>query len=166
MVGRAQGGEAHVRHLGDVLGDVDVVQGYRGQHLVGATGQALQHGGGFVGMRRLAEDLAVDGDGGVGRQHRAQRHAAQGQHLPGERPLFARHPLHIVERRFAGALGLADVGPRAGIGTQAEQFEFDADLAQQFAPARAFRSEVDFFVEEFHGEGSRLPRLCDRGGFG
>jgi hypothetical protein len=90
----------------------DVVQGDRGQHLVGAAGQALQHGGGFVGVGRLAEDLAVDGDGGVGRQHRTQRHAAQGQHLPGELALFARHPRHIVERRFAGRSASLTSGPR------------------------------------------------------
>jgi hypothetical protein len=62
------------------------MHGHRGQHLVRAARQAFQHGDGFVDIGRLAEDLAVDGDGGVGRQHRTQRHAAQVQHFQANAP--------------------------------------------------------------------------------
>ena len=41
-----------------------------GQHLVSAAGQALQHALAIAPIRGLAENLAVEHHGGVGRQHR------------------------------------------------------------------------------------------------
>ena len=149
-LGRAEGGEAHVRHLRDLLGHVLGMHGHRGQHLVGAPRQALQHGDRFSVIRRLAEDVAVDGDGGVGGQDRAQRLAPLQQDVEGESALGPGHARHVIVDVFARQHVLADVDRAARVAAQQHQFEVDPDLAQQFAPARALGCEVDFVVLVFH----------------
>jgi hypothetical protein len=93
---------------------------------------------------RLAQDQVVDHHGGIGRKQRAMRQLAQDHGLLGAVELGAGDAGDVVQRGFAGQHALVDflVGEH--------QFEIDADLAQQFAAARAFRGEIDFVVRLFH----------------
>jgi hypothetical protein len=112
------------------------VHGHRGQHLVAAARQQLQHAAASVACP-ACRGCAVDGDRGVGRQH-GPRHIAQLDHAVGEMGFFMRHARHVVERGFAAAL-LRHVHAAPAIAAQ-QQLEIDADLAQQFAPARALEA--------------------------
>ena len=145
---RRQHAEAHFGHLRDLALEGGAAYRNRGEHLVRAARQLIEHGRGFRRVGGLAEDMAVDGDGGVGSEHGARREVAAAQQVVREPGLFQRHAGHVRQRRFAGQHFFGHVGAARAVRAQQQQFEIDAHLAQQFAPARALGSEIDFFIDQ------------------
>jgi len=109
---------------------------------------------------RLADDIAIDLEGGVGGEDRAQEQLA---------PQHAAHPglglgqceaFDVALDRLVGQGGLVDVGIFAALaGAEDEHVEIDPDLAQQVAAAGALGGEVDA-RRECHGRacGARRRR--------
>ena len=58
--------EGDARDFGGYLGVLCGDDGDAGDDAMGAAGEETQHAGGVGGVFRLAEDLVVEGDGGVG----------------------------------------------------------------------------------------------------
>lgn len=111
----------------------------------------------------LAEDRAIDRDGGIGNEDRRWPVAAG--HAAGVRRLGLRyrHAAHIGLGRFAGAFGLQRFG--VFVGARQEQLEAYAELAQQFLAAWALRGEVDERVKRGGGRrrfGHRRSREAPR----
>ena len=95
---------------------------------------------------RFAQDGAIHGDGGVGRQDGQQGksgHAPLGEPLPGHVGLGHRDPQHIIQRPLPGKGRLVHVGVAFAALAQRHHFEVHPDLAQQLAAAWTARGQVD-----------------------
>jgi len=124
-----------------------MLHGHRRVHLMQASRQARQHGGGVLTIGRLAEDGALQFDHGIRTQHRKAQQAAQFHGTPAAGGLFDRHALREIGRRLAGMRNFDDVDA-ADDAPQRQHVEGNSDLLQQFAPARRLRSQVDAFINQ------------------
>jgi len=107
--------------------------GEKGQHALGV---------GLVGG--LAEDLAREGDGGVGGEHGLPlQAAAHHDALPRGIDLEAGHAAHVVVGLLAGLDVLARFAVVAVALAEEQRLELDADLLQQLAAAGATGGKVD-----------------------
>jgi len=96
------------------------------------------------GIRIPDDDVtAVDDDFGVRREDRLWRQFATAHPMPADGGLGARDALDVFERSFVLARDFDDVASSPRSLAQQQLLEFDTDLAQQFLPARAFRSQID-----------------------
>jgi hypothetical protein len=114
-----------------------------------AAGKPRQDRDGIGFVARLADDLAVEVERGVGGQHRARDDGATRDEVGAEFGLGARHALHVGFRRLAGQPVFADFRVVARRQAEQQQVEAHADLRQQFAAARASRGKVNAWID--HG---------------
>jgi hypothetical protein len=124
----------HVDRRGGDLGGRALVEAQRDArvHVVATARHRGEHRAGLRGVGRLAEDGAVDVDGGVGRDHeraRVDRHGGR---------LLAAEAGHVGDRILAVEDGLVDVG--------GAHREHDPELVEQFAAARRTRRQDDRHV--------------------
>jgi len=132
-LGRREIAQADVAAADARCGSVRVHQRDRGVDLVGATREPLQHRAGLRCIGRLAEDLALERDRRVRRQHGPS--LVRRQPLPQRARLGFGQPQHVGRRRFVGMRGLIERhGP---------DFVGNADLPQQFAAAWRGGGEQD-----------------------
>ena len=86
-----------------------------------------------------------------------RRETAQGYLMPAQRGLGAGKPQHVSRREFSRERRFVDVRSMAFL---REQFvERNTELVQQFAPARAARSEVDAALSVCHNADERAGRI-------
>ena len=110
-----------------------------GQDGVGAAGIAPQHGGGLGPVRRLAENMAIQGDGGIRRQDRPgwQPAAGLGEHA-----------------RFRLAAGQSQDVIQGGLVRQRRLVHIGAAGCGAPRPARGLRGEVKMLEgRRAHDEG-------------
>ena len=118
-----------------------IVDGDGGMNFVAAARQALQHAAGVVEVARLADDLAVERERGVGSKNRAQRHVTHAQQREAVGGLGAGEAVDVGAHRFVGERGFVDTAfARRALWHQWQ--EVHADLVQQFAAAGAGRGEI------------------------
>lgn len=125
-------GEGEKADCGDFGGDFDAFggdDGNAGDDAMGATGEQTQDAGCFGGAIGLAEDVAVECDGGIG----AEDHRRWGRVIDGE----------LVEDGLCFVAGeTSDVGDGVFIGegifrdVSGMDFEKEAGLGKEFAAAR------------------------------
>jgi len=101
---------------------------------VAAARQSPEHRGGVFVIARLAQDVAVDDDGGVGAEDDGvgRRRAAR-QYRQGRQRFLAGETTDVGLRRFARADRFVDVG--------GDDIEFESCRAQQLGTPRRCRRQ-------------------------
>src|SRR5690349_9663344 len=124
--------------------------GDRRQHLVFASRQRSQYPRRVLRVFRLADDLAVEHDGGIGGKRRFLRQRPVGNLTDCHRGLRLRDAQHVYARRLVRQRGLVHVRTAPQVLAQQEQLERNADLLQQIAAPRAARGEINALVADAH----------------
>ena len=124
-IGFVQPGEAHFRDRHHLRFARRADQRHGGNHLVGASGQTTEHGGGIGCVTWLAEDFVIQHHFGIAAQHHRARHGHDLEQAG--TGLLAGHAAHVILRRFAGLAMLGDI--------QFKNAEVHAQAGEQFGPA-------------------------------